>query len=345
MKETKFITLVTKRLAKELSAKESEELDEMLQVKKNRELFIYIKKGWDNFSDHIHKEKFSHRRTQNMLVDKIKKHEPNFGLSKVQKEEAKVVNLYRLASKVAAVVALFGMLLYGLLQFNSEKQNSPSFDLVEKITEPGQRNTIKLADKSEIIMNAESQLTFKKPFQNKLREFDLEGEAFFKVEKNPEAPFRVNFKGLIVEVVGTQFNISSYPESDSSFISLVEGSIKILNESDSLLYTLEPGDQLVFDNSSKTYKLSSFDLVKTIGWKDDILIFDNERLGDVLPILERHYGVDFNVRNPSILNCQIKADFDSKPLSIILESLQFAGDWEFNTTDQKHYILHGHGCK
>ncbi|MBX2844229.1 MAG: FecR family protein [Flammeovirgaceae bacterium] len=347
MKKTEFFTLVTKRFSDELSPEDNDKLEEMLKVKKNREKFIFLKKKWDKVSDTISNERFSLMRSHNMLVEKIKKHEPDFGLEDKKIENTPIFKLKKLnlyLSGVAASIILLGIIFFYGLQLEQNRDDQASFEVIDKITIPGQRNTIKLADNSEVILNADSRLTFKRPFQNKLREFDLEGEGYFKVEKNHLAPFRVHFNGLTVEVLGTEFNINTYSNFNTSFVSLVEGSIKILSSSDSLLYQLKPGEQLKYNHLTEKFEIQSFDLLTTVGWKDDILVFNNERMEDVLKILGRHYGVNFNVKNPAILNCQIKADFKHKPLNIILESIKYAGEWEFSQLENNNYTLHGRGC-
>ena len=55
----------------------------------------------------------------------------------------------------------------------------------------------------------------------------LEGAAFFDVVKATDHPFIVNTDAINVRVLGTKFNVSSYPEDQLINTTLVEGSVTI----------------------------------------------------------------------------------------------------------------------
>ena len=55
----------------------------------------------------------------------------------------------------------------------------------------GRKSMLFLSDRSKIILNAASKISFPHPFEEDSREVYLEGEAFFEVEKDENRPFRV----------------------------------------------------------------------------------------------------------------------------------------------------------
>ncbi|MCB4800365.1 FecR family protein, partial [Neotamlana laminarinivorans] len=95
--------------------------------------------------------------------------------------------------KVAAVLVVLLTSSYFLF-FN----NTKSFE-----TQIAQTETFKLPDESEVILNAQSKLSFSKKEWETNRNLKLQGEAFFKVTKGEK--FTVNTKAGSIQVLGTQF--------------------------------------------------------------------------------------------------------------------------------------------
>jgi len=277
-----------------------------------------------------------------MLVDKIQQHEAGFTSSGTI--DTNVISLYHKLIRVAASVVLLTVVAYVAYIIVKNTPAETAFVVQQKETLPGQRASFTLADKSTITVNGESTLTFKEPFQDNLREFSLIGEAYFTVTQNPQAPFVVNFRDLRVEVLGTEFNVEAHPSEDSSYISLVEGSIKIVNEKDRVIKVLKPGEQLVYNHQTHELTVQTFDLLQTTGWKDNVLVFNNEKLADVLAELRQQYGATFQVNDSTILNCRIKADFQNETLYGVLEALKFAGDLEYEIGENNQITLFGEGC-
>lgn len=85
-----------------------------------------------------------------------------------------------------------------------------------------------------------------------MRQVQLKGEAYFKVEANPESPFYVLLDKLNVQVTGTSFNIKAYEATDHLSITLIEGSINV-REGHKLLANLSPGE--MFSYSKKQVNL------------------------------------------------------------------------------------------
>lgn len=56
------------------------------------------------------------------------------------------------------------------------------------------------------------------------------GEAYFEVAHNPEKPFYVKTPGLIVKVLGTHFNVISFPKEAEQEVSLYEGKVELMDD-------------------------------------------------------------------------------------------------------------------
>ncbi|RNC89326.1 MAG: DUF4974 domain-containing protein [Allomuricauda sp.] len=113
--------------------------------------------------------------------------------------EPKVVPLrpFKQFLRVAAVVAV---MIAGSYFYLSTLNETFTTDLAE-------RSEVTLPDSSEIILNADSEVSFSEKNWGKNREVRLEGEAFFKVAKGKK--FAVLTENGTVTVLGTQFNVEN----------------------------------------------------------------------------------------------------------------------------------------
>lgn len=113
-------------------------------------------------------------------------------------------------------------------------------------TQKGERKFFKLVDGTEIWLNNESELKVKSGYGSKHRDISLVGEAYFSVAKNKKLPLHVHTAEALIEVLGTVFNVRSYPDDHQTETSLIEGKVK-LNVTDNTKqeYILTPGDRVV----------------------------------------------------------------------------------------------------
>lgn len=156
-----------------------------------------------------------------------------------------------------------------------------------------------LPDGSQVWLNANTTLYYPSQFSDSIRSVELEGEAYFAIakaeRKGAKIPFIVKSKGQLVEVLGTEFNISAYPEDQENRTSLVEGSIRLslpqnrnLSRENSML--LRPGEQAV--NSNGTLHKTQVELARFTSWKDGIFYFRDADIDEVAKQLERWYDVE-----------------------------------------------------
>lgn len=113
--------------------------------------------------------------------------------------ETKVVQLnpFKKFMKVAAVAAFLVMGTYFYLNTLDEKIT----------TQYAENKEVVLPDNSEVILNADSQLSYNEKKWDEQRNVNLSGEAFFKVAKGKR--FIVATDAGSVAVLGTQFNVEN----------------------------------------------------------------------------------------------------------------------------------------
>lgn len=147
-----------------------------------------------------------------------------------------------------------------------------------------------LADGTRVWLNSDSRLDYPESFSGKSREVVLRGEAYFDVRSDSLRPFIVRTDLGAVTVLGTELNVKCYPEEASVAATLVEGSVSFSNERTGTT-RLKPGCQLVFDKGAREVSVRGVNVRYFVGWKDNVLMFQNERLADIMRVLSRWYDV------------------------------------------------------
>lgn len=147
-----------------------------------------------------------------------------------------------------------------------------------------------LPDGTEVWLNADTRLVFPTRFTGSERLVELQGEAYFEVAKNKTMPFRVKANGTMVEVLGTHFNVSAYPDEQQVKTTLLEGSVKLSNHFTKAV--IKPGQEGSLDQNSHKIKVAKARGLEAIAWKDGYFIFHDESLVNIMKRAERWYDVD-----------------------------------------------------
>jgi transmembrane sensor len=156
-------------------------------------------------------------------------------------------------------------------------------------TAQGNTYMVTLPDGTEVWLNAASKLDFPSRFDGQNRKVSIEGEAFFKVSKDKNHPFIVESNGQQLRVLGTQFNINSYPDEKSINTTLIEGSVQV-NAADQRVL-LKPGQQSTIV-AGQTIVVSEVDTTLATAWKNNKFIFENNDIQSVMRMIQRWYNVE-----------------------------------------------------
>ncbi|PPL03771.1 FecR family protein [Parapedobacter indicus] len=168
-------------------------------------------------------------------------------------------------------------------------------------TPKGGTYQIKLPDGTVVWLNAASILKYPSRFDGNERVIELEGEAYFDVAiaGAQHVPFKVIAHGQVIEVLGTEFNVSAYADDPETKTTLVEGNVRVkavgsggTNLSSSFSY-LKPGQQAVTRGSF--LDISEVDIFDYTAWRDGMIVLNGARLADVMRQVERWYDVVVDV--------------------------------------------------
>lgn len=163
-------------------------------------------------------------------------------------------------------------------------------------TPKGGKYQVRLPDGSKVWLNSASTLSYPTAFTGKERKVKLSGEAYFEIAPDKNVPFRVISNGQIVEVLGTHFNINSYADEDFTKTTLLEGSVRVILNSNSDFIgktkMLKPGEQSLTNVKNAGIKVENADTEKAIAWKNGYFKFKNTPIQEIMREVERWYDVE-----------------------------------------------------
>lgn len=234
-----------------------------------------------------------------------------------------ILNLRKYAAVL--ILPLFLALSYSIyLNFTPKKQETVTYELTCPI---GIRTQAVLPDGTKVWLNAKSSIKYQLPFVQNERNIKLSGEAFFEVTKNQKSPFVIESQNSFVKVLGTKFNVRSYPEDEEIAVALQEGSVdfKTTNSENKTIKTiLKPNEYLVYTKADKSLSVTSENIGKFISWRQNRMVLDETPIREVAVLLSRWYGVQVEVVDLEILNYKFTTTFENESLSQVLELLEIS---------------------
>lgn len=178
---------------------------------------------------------------------------------------------------------------------------------------------ISLPDGTGVWLNAGSTLTFPDRFDANERMVELSGEAYFDVSPQ-HIPFKVRTNGQIVEVLGTEFNISAYPDQTEVMTTLVEGSIDVVNQISNAVYRVMPGQQAVSQGIQTAVR--QVEVAGMIAWKEGRFSFDGKSFEEIIREMARWYNLDVEYEGNIPVDQFIGDAFRTDKLSTVLRFLE-----------------------
>ena len=223
------------------------------------------------------------------------------------------------ANAVVFLVACIGAALFTWLQFYS----APTYT-----TAIGETRTVTLSDGSLVELNARSAIKVK--FSESQRVVDLlEGQALFRVARNPARPFVVRSGDTSVKAVGTQFDV--YRKSSGTLVTVLEGRVAISEPAhprpggagtaveEPVL--LKAGEQAVV-TSQAIVSSKNANLAAATAWTEGLLMFDAAPLSEVVEEFNRHNIRPLVLEDARLRNLRISGIFPATGAERIVQFLR-----------------------
>ena len=194
------------------------------------------------------------------------------------------------------------------IDYSREKGDGVTETIYNELIVPvGGEYRLLLADGTVVYMNSESRLKYPVRFTGSERLVELEGEAYFEVERDEERPFVVRTSRLDVTVLGTGFNVMAYKKDARTEVTLVNGKVDVT--SGKISEVLTPNRQFVMNNESGEYEVRTVDADAYAAWKKGTLNFDAMPLEELGDKLARWYGVSFFFSNERLKQLKFTGAF------------------------------------
>ncbi len=171
--------------------------------------------------------------------------------------------------------------------------------------------TVNLPDDSKVLLNRYSSLTYPKRFDTKERKVYLQGEGYFEVSKQARKPFKVETEAVMVQVLGTHFNITAYASDPKVRTTLLEGSVAVsLIHDERQTLTLSPNESAVYDKIAGSLTLHTLpDAQEEIAWQSGKLQFKNVPLQEIAQRLSNIFRTEIRIENPRLMRYRMTASF------------------------------------
>jgi ferric-dicitrate binding protein FerR (iron transport regulator) len=354
--------LIGRKLAGEASAEELQELEQLLRTHPDIHFplqtlsDLWSRKSSDTDTElenayALHLEKMKQAGMEPVHVDTEHPNDTAFLLEGSQKRQHRKTLLFACLT--------IGILLIAVWWYPSSRKNIKEPQLIrasvsEVSTKFGSKSNIILPDGSEVRLNAGSKLTYDEEFGKTLREVRLTGEAFFDVVKDASKPFIIHASNVDIKVLGTQFNVKSYPGEGTTEAALIRGTIEVsIRSLHHEKIILHPNQKIVVKNDSTdttdtiatkqveksvtepvftveklTYQPKDSAILET-SWVENKLIFQDESFRELAIKMERWYGVSIQFKDRSLENIRLTGTFENETVSQALRALTIVASFHF----------------
>ncbi|MEO9886002.1 MAG: FecR domain-containing protein [Balneola sp.] len=281
-------------------------------------------KAWDNVLKKLNATE--NIRSLNSSYASNKKKNRNAGFS---------INSMARAAAILLISAITGVLFYQFSGHPIGEEVQGQQQLKEFIAKKGEHKKFHLSDGTKITLAPESRIRLSSEYISGSREVFLEGEAFFDVITDLDHPFRVHVNETTTEVLGTQFNIVSYPDDETVQVVVVEGSVELRAERTNKQILLKPGELGSYTSSDQRLISKKVDVNAYIGWISGKLIFENQPLSKVVTRLERWYDLAFIIEGSEIGKRKLTATFSpGQPLIEVLDAMALSLDLTYTKNNE-----------
>ena len=367
MLHNKLWDLIARKLSGEATAEELAELEKLLRAHPDMHYPMQtVADLWHHSTPDTEDAQQAFARHSNRMkelgVDFPPEKEPSFE-TPIYSSRRK----YWLLSTALLVLMVISYYSYSLFSPAASNLARAKADKSEVSTKYGSRTKLLLPDGTQVWLNSGSKLSYDKTYGSGLREVALSGEAYFDVVKNPAQPFIIHTTSIDIKVLGTAFNVKSFPGEKNTETSLIRGSIEVtLRNHPAQKIILSPNEKLITANevmatettqhaesaltakqaaekqaarqeepiaqvSHLTYQPRDSTVIET-SWMDNKLIFRSETFEELAVKMERWYGVSIKFADEAIKPKRLNGVFENETIQQALQALQLITPFSYKMT-------------
>lgn len=247
-----------------------------------------------------------------------------------------------------------------LTKLKEQTSDSIQYVIRHEVNTNLREKKITLPDSSEVLLAANSEITFKEPF-GATRDITIVGKAWFKVSHDANRPFTVTSGDISTTALGTQFTVTAFSNAKQITVHLYEGKVvvkpvdKFNRRMNSDVYLL-PGQAFVY--TSEIAVVKKFTVKKNLAPEALInqeqaidnpsipkssesswYMFNNQALPQVFDQLSRMFNVQIVYDKKEIQNMYFIGRYkNSDSLQIILERISKLNNLRVTKADNRIII-------
>lgn len=195
-------------------------------------------------------------------------------------------------------------------------------------TKYGEKRMCRLADGTEVYLNAGSVLRVPSTYGNHNRQIELSGEGYFIVKHDAAKPFFINTGKIVVTDIGTSFDVKSYTDDRRIKVTVETGIVRIDKQQNeagkpqTFAKALTRDEQFVYYKQTGQYTLGHLQAGSATAWHNNRLVFENASFNEIAHTLQRWYNVSVTLQNSEQNNRHYTVSFNNEPVNEVLEVLK-----------------------
>lgn len=244
--------------------------------------------------------------------------------------------LRRLATEFVKIAAILVIGFFGTRYFFTAEPDRPRMQTIR--VPAGQRAQLTLADGTDVWLNSRSTLSFPDRFPAGSRQVELDGEGYFTVAHDAHSPFTVKTGKYDIRVLGTEFNVKAYRDSEWFETALLKGSVEIAESGSDSPFRLKPNEAAsVREGRLQKTAIPDYNYFK---WKEGLFCFEDETVEQLIEKMQLYYDIRIEVYRPSLLKHRYSGKFRIKDgIEHVLKVLQLKHKFTYTKDEELNRII------
>jgi transmembrane sensor len=193
-------------------------------------------------------------------------------------------------------------------------------------TATGERLNTSLPDGTHVELNTQTDLQWLGRGRCDRRVRLLRGEVLFEVHSDPRCPFQVLTGGGSIEVLGTRFDVYRHGDGNEQ-VSVLDGRVRVrgsLAGSSPWEVDVGAGEQATWGMTAGPPSPRPLDNGKATAWREGLLEFQNEPLGQVIGELQRYTSLPIKIADERLFDIHVtgRVELDSSHIHEFLLRLR-----------------------
>lgn len=338
MNQDNYITLIYKKLKKEITSDEQADLDHWVEKEAtNAQLQQQLEENWQASNTALPPIEIDAKKDFQGFKKRMQAHKSAATAPKTAKIRS--INSRRRLLSIAAAIAIPLMAAIWLFR------PSPATTMLVAQTTSGETKSIELNDGTMVTLNENSELKYPATFAATDRQVQLSGEGFFEVAKDATRPFEVQLERASVKVLGTVFNVRSLANESEIKVNVEEGKVQFSSTHIGKGVILTAGEEGTYDLTANQITEKKVNNKNASAWKTASLTYKNELLSTVVSDLAKHFKVKVTVTNEVMQNCRVTARFADVTAKDVLNYIVEVYQMDLKEIDGQTFELGGGKCE